>query len=121
MSYSIAVLRQSPIVPVAAVQPGSFPTATAGSSEATTVVHSYQFPVPPLQEDQPPCFRLQPSEARQLTASSGNHGESSKGLTEGPNTTAWPRQLHLNGGNTHRRGNASGYFLPQQISYNYTV
>jgi hypothetical protein len=41
--------------------------------------------VPPLRGDRPPYLRLQPSEARQLTVSSTNCGES----IEGPSTTVW--------------------------------
>jgi hypothetical protein len=45
--------------------------------------------------------------------SSGNHGELAQGPVEGPSTVAWPCQLHHRGGDTHRRGSASGYVLAQ--------
>jgi hypothetical protein len=66
------------------VQLCAFATAATSSSEATIADHTHWFSAPSLQEDQPPCSRFQPSEARQLTVSSGYHGESVEGPTEGP-------------------------------------
>jgi hypothetical protein len=81
VSPSIVVLATTT---AATVQSCYFPTAAASGSEATIVVHTYRFSVPPMREARPPCSRLQPSEARQLTVSSDNCGNSTKGLKEGP-------------------------------------
>jgi hypothetical protein len=108
-------------IAAAIVQLCAFPTATTSGNEATTADHTHRFSTPSLREDRPPCSRFQPSEARQLIVSSGNHGESAEWSTEEPNTTVWPHQLHHYGGNTHGRGSASGNILPQQTYYSYTV
>jgi hypothetical protein len=84
---STAVVPVTTTAVATIVQLCSFPTAATSSSEATTTDHTLWFSVPPLREDRPRCSRFQPSEARQLTASSSNHGESTEGPTEGP--TPW--------------------------------
>jgi hypothetical protein len=55
---STAVLGQTPAIPVAVVQPCSFPIAAASGSEDATAVHTYQVSMSPLREDRPPCSRL---------------------------------------------------------------
>jgi hypothetical protein len=55
---STAVLGQTPAIPVAVVQPCSFPIAAASGSEDAIAVHTYQVSVSLLQEDWPPCSRL---------------------------------------------------------------
>jgi hypothetical protein len=50
-----------------------------------------------LREDGSLCLRMSPAQAKQLTASSGTHGQPVEGPSEGSYTPDGPRQLHQPG------------------------
>jgi hypothetical protein len=102
-----AVLGQPPIIPVAAVlaativaaavQPFSYPTATANYSQATTASSHPQLSMLQLREVGTLHPRVPHAQAKQLTTSSSTRGQSTEGPTEGSWTMDWPHQLHHRG------------------------
>jgi hypothetical protein len=72
-------------------------------------------------EDGALCSIVPPTQAKQLTVSSGNRGQSTEGPSEGSCATDWPCQLHHHGGDPHGRRSTNGYVLPQRTYYCYTV
>jgi hypothetical protein len=77
--------------------------------------------MPQMREDGPLCSRMLPTKEKQLIVSSNTRGQLAKGPSEGSCTTDWPCQLHHCGGDPHGRRSASGYVLPQQTSYYYSI
>jgi hypothetical protein len=105
----------------AAVQPCPYTTAAAGYHQATTTVSRQQLSMLQLREDEPLCSRMLSAQAKQLVVSSGTHGQSAEGPSEGSYTTGGSRQLHHRGGDSHGRRSASGYVLPQRTPCYYSV
>jgi hypothetical protein len=127
---TIAELGHSPTIPTTAilavtaavaVQPCSYSTAIAGCCQATTAVSRQQLSMLQLQEDGPLRSRMPPAQEKQLTTSSGTRGQLAEGPLEGFCTTDSLLQLHHRGGDSHRKRRASGYVLPQLMSYYYSI
>jgi hypothetical protein len=103
---------QPPTV-AAAVQPHSFYSAAARSSQATTTDHTSWVSMLQLWKGWSLCQGLPPAEAEQLTTYPSACGESVEGPAERPSTTILLCQLHHRGGDTHGRGSTCGYILSQ--------
>jgi hypothetical protein len=97
------------------------PTAIAGYHLASIAILCQQLSMLQQQEDMPLWSRMPPAQAKQLTVSSGTHGQPAEGPSEGSCTTDWPRQLHHRGGDSHGRRSVSGYVLSQLMSYYYSI
>jgi hypothetical protein len=116
MSTSATVLGQLLVVPAVVAVVQLYPyysAAAAGGRPATTLVYTCRILVLQLREGPTLRQRLPPGQARQLTVSSGTHGEQAEGPSERPSTAVWPRQLHHHGEDFCGTGSASGYVLPQ--------
>jgi hypothetical protein len=105
----------------AGVQPCSYSNAIIGCHQATIAVSCQQLSILQLREDGALCSTMPSAQAKQLTASSGTYGQLAEGPSEGSCTTDWPRQLHHRGGDSHGRRSSTGYVLPQQTSYYYSI
>jgi hypothetical protein len=124
---TITELGPSPTIPTAAipaattaaaatttaVQLCTYSTTTAGYHQATTAVSRQLLSMIQLREDGPLCSRMPPAFAKQLTVSSGTHGQSAEGPSEVSYTMDRSCQLHHRRGDSRGRRSASGYVLPQ--------
>jgi hypothetical protein len=121
-----AELGLSPTIPTVAI-PAAIATTIATTAvqpcpySTAAVVFHQQLPILQLWEAGPLCSRMPPAQGKQLAVSSGTHGQSAEGPSEGSCTMDGLRQLHHCGGDSHGRGSASEYVLPQRTSRYYSV
>jgi hypothetical protein len=101
------------VATTAIIQPCFYSTVIAECHQASTTIPRQQLSMLQLREDWPLCSRMPPTQAKQLTVSSGTRGKSAEGPSEGSYTTDGPRQLHHRGGDSHGRRSVSEYVLPQ--------